>query len=142
MDLSSTFSTTDHFVFLPRVGEVRFPATYYRGDDVFTHHLLDLIGLGNAGLANATVGSRYFVAALRRFGRGSGAIAEPGRILNGYFDVPVEVEQFAGAWYRLDPSAQCSMSDEENDSERLGDGVVVGDEIWISNRASEFASAP
>ena len=52
------------------------------------------------------------------------------QILNGYFNVPVEVEQFAGAWYRLDASAQCSMTDDPSDSQIVGGGVVVGDEIW------------
>ncbi len=109
----------------------RFPATYYRGDDTFTHHLLDLIGLGTPGLAN-----RQAVpdAALLHYAALFGAQARSAEaleaILGGYFEVPVEVEQFAGAWYRLDPSSQCSMQDEDSDSEKLGAGVVVGDEIW------------
>lgn len=109
----------------------RFPATYYRGDDVFTHHLLDLIGLGTPGLSNRQsvpdTSLLHYAALVGAQARSAEALEE---ILNGYFEVPVEVEQFAGAWYRLDPSAQCSMSDEQDDSERLGDGVVVGDEIW------------
>jgi len=109
----------------------RFPATYYRGDDIFTHHLLDLIGLGTPGLANRQsvpdTSLLHYAALVGAQARSAEALEE---ILNGYFEVAVEVEQFAGAWYRLDPSAQCSMSDEENESERLGDGVVVGDEIW------------
>jgi type VI secretion system protein ImpH len=109
----------------------RFPATYYRGDDIFTHHLLDLIGLGTPGLANRQsvpdTSLLHYAALVGSHARSAEALEE---ILNGYFEVPVEVEQFAGAWYRLDPSAQCSMSDEESDSEKLGAGVVVGDEIW------------
>jgi type VI secretion system protein ImpH len=97
----------------------RFPATYYRGDDVFTHHLLDLIGLGTPGLANRQsvpdTSLLHYAALVGAQARSAEALEE---ILNGYFEIPVEVEQFAGAWYRLDPS------------ERLGDGVVVGDEIW------------
>lgn len=109
----------------------RFPATYYRGDDIFTHHLLDLIGLGTPGLTH-----RQSVpdSALLHYAALVGAQARSAEaleaILNGYFEVPVQVEQFAGAWYRLDPSAQCSLSDEDSDSEKLGAGVVVGDEIW------------
>jgi len=109
----------------------RFPATYYRGDDSFTHHLLDLIGLGTPGLRN-----RQSVpdSALLHYAALVGAQARSAEaleaILAGYFDVPVEVEQFAGAWYRLDPSSQCSMDDDGSESEQLGAGVVVGDEIW------------
>src|SRR4029077_10514894 len=51
-------------------------------------------------------------------------------ILGDYFEVPVEVEQFAGAWYRLDPESQCCMDDADSDSEKLGEGTVIGDEIW------------
>jgi len=109
----------------------RFPASYYRGDDDFTHHLLDLIGLGTPGLR-----SRQSVpdSALLHYAALVGAQARSAEaletLLEGYFEVPVEVEQFAGAWYRLDPSSQCGMADEGSDSEKLGTGVVVGDEIW------------
>jgi type VI secretion system protein ImpH len=109
----------------------RFPASYSRGDDIFTHHLLDFIGLGTPGLQNRQAvpdaALVHFAALLGAQARSAEALEE---ILNGYFDVPVEVEQFAGAWYRLDASAQCSMTDEDNDSQKVGAGVVVGDEIW------------
>jgi len=109
----------------------RFPASYYRGDDIFTHHLLDLIGLGTPGLSNRQsvpdTSLLHYAALVGAQARSAEALEA---ILNGYFEVPVEVEQFAGAWYRLEPSAQCSMSDEDSDSEKLGAGVVVGDEIW------------
>ncbi|HTW57161.1 MAG TPA: type VI secretion system baseplate subunit TssG [Terriglobales bacterium] len=109
----------------------RFPATYYRGDDIFTHHLMDFIGLGTPGLARRQAvpddALLHYAALLGAQARSAEALEE---ILNGYFEVPVEVEQFAGAWYRLDPSSQCSMADEDDDSDRLGSGVVVGDEIW------------
>jgi len=109
----------------------RFPATYYRGDDIFTHHLLDLIGLGTPGLTNRQAipdnALLHYAALVGAHARSAEALEE---ILHGYFEVPAEVEQFAGAWYRLDASSQCSMNDEGEDSEKLGSGVVVGDEIW------------
>jgi type VI secretion system protein ImpH len=109
----------------------RFPTTYYRGDDNFTHHLLDLIGLGTPGLSGRQSvpdsALLHFAALVGSQARSAEALEA---ILNGYFEVPAEVEQFAGAWYRLDPSSQCSMADEDSDSEKLGEGVVVGDEIW------------
>lgn len=109
----------------------RFPASYSRGDDVFTHHLLDFIGLGTAGLQERQsvpdAALIHFAALLSSQARSAEALEQ---ILNGYFNVPVEVEQFAGAWYRLDASAQCSMTDDPSDSQIVGGGVVVGDEIW------------
>ncbi|MGA9977053.1 MAG: type VI secretion system baseplate subunit TssG [Candidatus Sulfotelmatobacter sp.] len=109
----------------------RFPASYSRGDNVFTHHLLDFIGLGTAGLQHRQSvpddALIHFAALLGAQARSAEALEQ---ILNGYFAVPVEVEQFAGAWYRLDASAQCRMTDDATDSQKVGAGVVVGDEIW------------
>ena len=54
-----------------------------------------------------------------------------GNLLADYFDVPVEVEQFVGAWYQLDRSDPVLACDDGTDvSEQLGVGAVVGDEIW------------
>ncbi len=109
----------------------RFPATYYRGDDEFTHHLLDFIGLGTPGLQGRQAvpdeALLHYVALLGSQSRSAAALEA---ILSDYFEVPVEVEQFAGAWYRLHPEAQCCMDDRDSDSEKLGEGAVVGDEIW------------
>jgi type VI secretion system protein ImpH len=109
----------------------RFPATYYRGDDEFTHHLLDFIGLGTPGLqhrqAIPDVALLHYVALLGAHARSAAALES---IIGDYFEVPVEVEQFAGAWYRLDPDAQCYMDNRDSDAEKLGAGTVVGDEIW------------
>src|SRR5713101_2919896 len=52
------------------------------------------------------------------------------RILWDYFDVPVEIEQFVGAWHRLGASDLCRFERASNESERLGGGAIVGDEIW------------
>jgi type VI secretion system protein ImpH len=109
----------------------RFPATYYRGDDEFTHHLLDFIGLGTAGLQGRQAvpdeALLHYVALLGSHARSAAALEA---ILGDYFDVPVEVEQFAGAWYPLDSESQCCMDDADSDSEMLGEGSVIGDEIW------------
>jgi type VI secretion system protein ImpH len=51
-------------------------------------------------------------------------------MLQDYFGVPVRVEQFLGGWYRLDADAQCSLDDSRLDSQQLGEGAIVGDEIW------------
>jgi len=109
----------------------RFPATYYRGDDVFRHHLLDFIGLGTPGLQNRQAVSDdallHYVALFGAQARSAEALEA---VIGDYFEVPVAIEQFAGSWYKLDSSAQCCMDDNPTDSEKLGAGVVVGDEIW------------
>ena len=51
-------------------------------------------------------------------------------LLSDYFEVPVEVEQFAGGWYPLDRNTQTALEGGLGESEQLGLGAVVGDEVW------------
>ena len=92
----------------------RFPVTYRLGDeDRFTHHLLDLIGLGTPGLQDRQAvpddALLHYVALLGEQSRSASALEA---ILRDYFEVPVEIEQFTGAWYRLDQilSAACKKT--------------------------------
>ena len=110
----------------------RFPVTYGRdAEDLFTHHLRDMIGLGTEGLQDRQAvpdeALLHYVGLLAPQARSAEALTG---ILSDYFEVPVEIEQFVGAWYDLGPKTQCQMNDEESDSERLGGGAVVGDQIW------------
>ena len=52
------------------------------------------------------------------------------RILADYFEIPVEVEQFVGAWQGLRDSDLCRFDRGLGVSEQLGGGAIVGDEIW------------
>ena len=54
------------------------------------------------------------------------------RILADYFDVPVEVEQFVGAWQGLRGIRPVPLRIRRDGgvSEQLGGGAIVGDEIW------------
>jgi type VI secretion system protein ImpH len=110
----------------------RFPVTYYLGEeDRFTHHLFDLIGLGTPGLlhrqAVPDLALLHYVGMLGLQSRSAAALEQ---ILSDYFDVPVEVEQFAGAWYRLDRATLSRMNEGESIPEQLGGGAIVGDEVW------------
>jgi type VI secretion system protein ImpH len=45
--------------------------------------------------------------------------------------VPVEVEQFAGAWYRIPETLQYRVDDEPpGGTIGLGEGAILGDEVW------------
>jgi type VI secretion system protein ImpH len=110
----------------------RFPVTYCLGDeDRFTQRLLDLIGMGTPGLQERQPvrdeALLHYVALLGLQSRSAAALEQ---LLSDYFEVPVEVEQFVGAWYRLDPASQSRVDEGESDGEQLGVGVVVGDEVW------------
>ena len=53
------------------------------------------------------------------------------RILWDYFDVPVEIEQFVGAWHRLEESNQCRIrAGTPGRRNNWAAGRSSGDEIW------------
>ncbi len=110
----------------------RFTVAYETGErDRFSHHLLDLMGLGTEGLANRqAVGDDaliYYSGLLAHTPRTASSLEQ---ILEDYFEVPVEVEQFAGGWYRLDNDTQCRLEEGDRTSTQLGLGAVVGHEVW------------
>jgi type VI secretion system protein ImpH len=110
----------------------RFSIAYEReGLDPFSHHLMDLIGLGTPGLQNRLPvlddSLLYYAGLLAQHPRSAEALRN---ILRDYFEVPVDVEQFAGGWYPLDRNTQTALQDGFGESEQLGFGAVVGDEVW------------
>jgi type VI secretion system protein ImpH len=110
----------------------RFQFRLERGEpDAFSHYLLDLVGLGTEGLqerqAVADESLLYYSGLLAQQPRSATALR---LLLSDYFQAPVEIQQFVGAWYRLDENAQCCLDQGPADSRQLGLGAVVGDEIW------------
>ena len=111
----------------------RLTVGYQRNQrDRITEHLLDLVGLGLPACRDQmSVPDETFIFH-------SGALAPQPRsaealqhLLEDFFDVPVEIEQFVGGWYALPGGTQCSMGrDAGGASDQIGLGVVVGDEIW------------
>jgi type VI secretion system protein ImpH len=110
----------------------RFDVACEEGErDLFSRHLLSLLGLGTDGLRDRQAVSDdtliYYAGLLAQRPRSAQALQQ---ILADFFDVPVQIEQFAGGWYRLDPQTQCRLSEGNSESEELGFGAVVGDEVW------------
>lgn len=110
----------------------RFPIAYERGErDRFSHHFLDLIGLGTPGLQDRQEvpddSLIYYSGLLSLQPRSATALRQ---VLSDYFDVPVEIDQFVGAWHELDRDTQCLFDKADSYSEQLGIGAIVGDEIW------------
>jgi len=101
------------------------------GEDRVSKYLMALIGLGTAGLEDRMVvrdNSLLYYAGLLSLQPRS-AVAVRG-VLQDYFGVPLEVEQFVGAWQPLGPGDQCDLGSGATLSSQLGVGTVVGDEIW------------
>jgi type VI secretion system protein ImpH len=110
----------------------RFEIAYERGArDRFSHYILALLGLATPGLQNrqevADDSLVFYGGLLSMHSRSATGLRQ---VLWDYFNVPVEIEQFVGAWYPVEPESQCALGETGGYSEQLGFGAVVGDEIW------------
>jgi type VI secretion system protein ImpH len=110
----------------------RFSIPYERGErDRFSHHVLALIGLGTPGLQDRQEvpddSLLFYSGLLSMHTRSAVALRQ---VLIDYYNVPVEIEQFVGVWRPVETDSQCSFTEENSYSERLGFGAIVGDEIW------------
>lgn len=122
----------------------RAVVAYERGErDRATQALLSLIGLGTGGLADrqsVTDDALVFYAGL--IGQRPMSASALCQILSDYFQVPVDVEQFTGAWYALDRPTQCEFQESDTASEQLGYGAVVGDEVWNQQSRARLRVGP
>jgi type VI secretion system protein ImpH len=109
-----------------------FTVGYERNEsDPISPHLMDLLGLGTPHLASRqAVPDEALLFRCGLLGAHSRSAAALRALLIDYFEVPVDIEQFVGKWYPIDETTRCRFSDSGSDSERLGLGTVVGDEIW------------
>jgi type VI secretion system protein ImpH len=109
----------------------RLAASRERGaTDLISAHLADLIGVGLGSQKNRLSvpdDALLFYAGLLAPQQRSAVGLQ--QLLEDYFDVPVEIEQFVGGWYPLAADSQTHVGDTEP-STRLGEGAVAGDEIW------------
>jgi type VI secretion system protein ImpH len=109
-----------------------FFVSYEAGDvDRLSLRLLDILGLGTAGLrGRAGISDQtclYYVGLLGRHIRTADSLRQ---ILEDYFDIPVEINQFAGTWRSLPQEDRTYLAGSSRVSERLGVGVVTGEEVW------------
>ena len=106
-------------------------ATYGSEGDHFSQYLRDLVGLGTKGLQNRQEiedeALMHYLALMAMQSRSAVALEQ---ILADHFEVPVEIQQFNGAWYSLGVPIQCMMGEKESVSSQVGVGAVVGDAVW------------
>jgi type VI secretion system protein ImpH len=110
----------------------RFFIEYERSrEDRLSARLLDLLGLGTEGLRHrgGIPDEAYlnYAGLLARHVRSAASLEQ---ILGDYFGVTARIQQFAGAWRKLAPESQTCFTGMGGPSERLGVGVVAGDEVW------------
>ena len=100
-------------------------------EDVVTHAVYHLLGLGTAGVRNRMAipdEATLFYAGLLTPTRPTAQGLQ--QLLADFFDVPVGIEQFTGAWKRLAVNDQTRLADSESEMECLGRATIVGDEVW------------
>jgi type VI secretion system protein ImpH len=98
--------------------------------DPITRYLLALVGLGSPLLQNRQpVTDTLLVFYSGLFGLGSKPAVALEAAVGDYFNVDVEVEPFVGTWRKLDDQDQCFL-EQSTESDMLGFGAVVGDEVW------------
>jgi type VI secretion system protein ImpH len=109
-----------------------FPVAYERtGRDPITRHIRDLVAMGGEPPAEEPARHRsallYFAGLLLAQPRSALGLEQ---LLEGVFEVPVEVEQFVGEWYTPVGETQCLVTDDERMAGQLGRGALVGDAVW------------
>jgi type VI secretion system protein ImpH len=110
----------------------RIQTLHGRGElDRFRRYLLSLAGLGHKELQDRQAipddPLLFYTGLISQQPRSAVACEN---LLADYFRVPVRLEQFAGKWYRLAPDAQTQFREEGGPAEILGQGAVIGDEVW------------
>ncbi len=109
----------------------RFTIAYEKGEDRLRGHVLDLAGVGlerqQGGLRVSTDAVAFYAALMVGQLRSAAALQ---RLLRDFFDAPVEVVQFVGAWDPIGRASQCELGEEQAAASELGLGTVVGDEVW------------
>jgi type VI secretion system protein ImpH len=133
--LASFFEIFDHraiSLFYRAWERNRFHVNYGAGArDLFTRYLLDLLGLGTNGLLQRQeIEDDAFLPYISLLSMQSRSAQALEQALAAYFEVPVEVQQFSGAWYSIDESSQCAIDERETMSSQMGIGAVVGDAVW------------
>ena len=114
----------------------RFPIAYERavskgeGEDPFTRHLFDLIGLGTKGLRGRLEVEDepllFYAGLLAQHPRSASALEG---ILKDYFEVAVTVTQFIGQWLPLSEANRSRLGWGESNN-ALGVSAVAGRRVW------------
>lgn len=124
----------------------RFYIAYERtgaGDDVISARLLDLVGLGTSSLVRrmniADDACLYYVGLLSQRRPTAQGLKQ---LIEDYFDVPAEIEQFTGTWRRLPPGNLTFLRETGAFCEQLGMGTIVGDEAYDQHGAITIRMGP
>lgn len=98
--------------------------------DRYSHHLFDIVGMGTPNLRGrlpfADEALLHYAGLIAQRPRSAIAVK---RILCDFFQLPVEIDQCVGDWYRLRPEDRCHM-ESDGLQNALGSGAIAGEEVW------------
>ncbi|WP_158823577.1 type VI secretion system baseplate subunit TssG [Granulicella sp. S156] len=122
----------------------RFYIALERGaEDALTPRVMDMVGLGTAGLQRRMdipdEACLYYAGLLGQRKRSATGLRQ---ILEDYFRVSVQIEQFHGVWRALQKPDQTFLLGTTRRSERLGLGTIIGDEVWDQNGTVKLRLGP
>jgi type VI secretion system protein ImpH len=111
--------------------------------DWLSNHLANLVGMsGDALRGRMPFADDVLLYYTGLFGLPTRPAAGLEQLLTDFFDVPVAIEQFVGAWYPLERATQSELGDEFGASAQLGLGAVAGDEIWDRQSRARIRIGP
>lgn len=64
------------------------------------------------------------------------------QLLVDFFGVDMQVEQFVGGWYPLQPDDRCVLGADDEPGNQLGGGAVAGDEVWDQQARVRIRAGP
>jgi type VI secretion system protein ImpH len=101
-----------------------------RRPDLFTHIILDFIGLGtNAIRGQMEVPEEDLLPYAGLIAQRPHSVSAIRAILRDYFAVPIEIDQCLGRWYDLSESDRSYLTP-ELERNQLGVGAFLGDKVW------------
>jgi type VI secretion system protein ImpH len=113
------------------------------GDEPVTRELLSLLGLGTPGLRHRqSVQDEALIFYAGLLARQARSAAGLEALVGDYFDVPVKVIPFAGAWRTIDAGSRTAFDGSGDASLRLGEGAVIGDEVWDQQSTARLRLGP
>jgi type VI secretion system protein ImpH len=105
-------------------------AIYKSRPDFFTQSLFALIGLGTDGLhERLTIRDEGLLRYAGLIAQAPHSASALRGILQDYFSVRIETDQFLGSWYELEEADRCYLS-EPMERNQLGFAAFAGDKVW------------
>jgi type VI secretion system protein ImpH len=113
----------------------RLPIAYERGaGDDFTRYLSSLVGIGTPGLQGRSgVRDEALLYYAGLFNQRPSSASALQALLRDHFEVPVEIVQFQGDWFRLEPENLTRLGTQNY---QLGSSAIIGDRVW--DRQAKF----